>query len=111
MSPEENCPNLLGNALGAHCLGTVGGDPLKTYILRLYRFEKDRPRGLVGVVEEVGVKGKMAFTNFDELWDILNPSRAQQTRKRAGKKGQGRKEVTTGPGFEQVNQFRIKKVS
>jgi hypothetical protein len=25
----------------------------------------------VGVVEEVGIKGKKAFTNYDELWDIL----------------------------------------
>jgi hypothetical protein len=26
----------------------------------------------VGVVEEVGVEGKRAFTTYDELWDILN---------------------------------------
>jgi len=45
--------------------------PLKTYIVRIYRFEKDHPRSLVGVVEEVGIKGKKAFTNYDELWEIL----------------------------------------
>jgi hypothetical protein len=42
------------------------------YIVRIYRFKKDDPRGLVGVVEEVGIKGKRAFTNYDELWEILN---------------------------------------
>jgi len=26
----------------------------------------------MGVVEEVGAKGKKAFTNYDELWGILN---------------------------------------
>jgi hypothetical protein len=26
----------------------------------------------VGVVEEVGAKGKKAFTNYDELWEILS---------------------------------------
>jgi len=26
---------------------------------------------LVGVVEEVGVKGRKAFTNVDELWEIF----------------------------------------
>jgi len=26
----------------------------------------------MGVVEEVGAKGKKAFTNYDELWEILN---------------------------------------
>jgi hypothetical protein len=42
------------------------------YIVRIYRFKENNPRHLVGVVEEVGVKGKKAFTNYDELWDILN---------------------------------------
>ena len=42
------------------------------YIVRIYRFGKKNPRHLVGVVEEVGIKGKKAFTNYDELWDILN---------------------------------------
>ena len=42
------------------------------YIIRIYRFEKDKPRGLVGLVEEVGKKGKKAFNTYDELWEILN---------------------------------------
>jgi hypothetical protein len=41
------------------------------YIVRIYRFDTNNPRHLVGVVEEVGIKGKKAFTNYDELWDIL----------------------------------------
>jgi len=41
-------------------------------IIRIYRFKEDNPRHLLGVVEEVGVKGKKAFTNYDELWEILN---------------------------------------
>jgi len=49
---------------------------MKTYIVRIYRFKKDNPRSLVGVVEEVGVKGKKAFTNYDELWDILISSKS-----------------------------------
>lgn len=27
---------------------------------------------LVGLVEEVGVSGKKAFNNLDDLWEILN---------------------------------------
>jgi len=46
-----------------------------SYIIHIYRFKKDNPRSLVGVVEEVGVKGKKAFTNYDELWDILSSSK------------------------------------
>lgn len=46
------------------------------YIVRIYRFEKKNPRYLVGVVEEIGVRGKKAFTNYDELWNILISSRS-----------------------------------
>ena len=42
------------------------------YIIRIYRFEKDKPRDLVGLVEEVGKKGKKGFHTYDELWEILN---------------------------------------
>ena len=45
------------------------------YIVRIYRHEKERPRGIVGIVEEVGAEGKRAFTSLDELWQILNPSK------------------------------------
>jgi hypothetical protein len=46
---------------------------LKKYIINIYRGEKDKPRSLVGVIEEVGLKGRKGFTDYDELWEILNP--------------------------------------
>lgn len=64
-----------------------------SYILRIYRFKKNDPGGLVGVIEEVGVKGKKSFTNYDELWEILNvPKISKQTFKR------GKHEITRYPG-------------
>jgi len=42
------------------------------YIVRIYRREKDNPRELVGIVEEVGGEGKKTFSSLDELWEILN---------------------------------------
>lgn len=45
---------------------------LKNYVVRIYRCEKNNPRNLVGVVEEVGVEERKAFTNLDELWKILS---------------------------------------
>jgi hypothetical protein len=45
---------------------------LKNYIVRIYRCEKNNPRNLVGVVEQVGVEERKAFTNLDELWKILS---------------------------------------
>lgn len=44
---------------------------LKSYILRIYRFDRKKPGSLVGLAEEVGAKEKRAFTNLQELWDIL----------------------------------------
>jgi hypothetical protein len=53
----------------------------KTYIIRVYRFARDNPRRLVGVVEEAGEKGKKAFTGYQELWEILNgPDRPKSTK-------------------------------
>ena len=47
---------------------------MENYIVRIYRFQRDNPRGLVGIVESVEGerRGKMAFTNLDDLWEILN---------------------------------------
>lgn len=46
---------------------------MENYIIRIYRQDRKKPRLLVGTIEEVGQEGKKAFTNYDELWDILNP--------------------------------------
>lgn len=50
------------------------------YIIRIYRYEKDRPRRVVGIVEEVGKKGKKAFHTYDELWEILNSSTKKESK-------------------------------
>lgn len=47
-------------------------DILESYIIRIYRWGDNNPQSLVGVVEGVGAEGRMAFTNLEELWDILN---------------------------------------
>jgi len=47
---------------------------MKTYIIRIYRFENGDPFNLVGVVEEVGVEGRKKFTSYQELWSILKTS-------------------------------------
>ncbi len=53
---------------------------MDNYIIRIYRREKDNPRMLVGLIEEVGSKGKKAFTTLDDLWEILNrPAQSKHT--------------------------------
>jgi hypothetical protein len=59
---------------------------LNNYILRVYRLDPKKPQSLVGLVEEVGVKEKKAFTNLQELWDILShPKTNSLEKKRTGK--------------------------
>ena len=63
----------------------------KTYIVRVYRFARDNPRRLVGVVEEIGRKGKKAFTSYQELWEILNlpgHSKSMKNSKRGAESGE-----------------------
>lgn len=48
---------------------------MKKYVVTIYRCEKDKPRSIIGVAEEVGIEGRQAFTNFDELWVVLNPEK------------------------------------
>jgi hypothetical protein len=62
---------------------------MENYIVRIYRYEKDRPHKLMGIVEKVGEEGKKAFTHADELWEILNASRqlSMQRKKQGEKKG------------------------
>ncbi len=61
---------------------------MDNYIVRIYRREKDDPRLLVGLVEEVGVSGRKAFNSLDDLWEILN---RQENEKAKHQKYQGNK--------------------
>ena len=47
---------------------------MEDFIIRIYRFEKDNPRGIVGLIEKVGKKERIGFTSIDELWQFLNSS-------------------------------------
>ncbi len=55
---------------------------MKTYIVRVYRLVKGKPLSLAGVVEEVGVKGRKGFANYDELWEILRLSTSSRHSRR-----------------------------
>ena len=68
---------------------------MDNYIIRIYRQEKNNPEKLVGVLEKVGDEGKkssvratarrQAFTNIDELWEILNATGQLPKRKKQDK--------------------------
>lgn len=55
---------------------------IDNYIVRIYRYDRDNPRRLVGVVEQVGFEGKKAFHNLDELWTILSSAKSKILRRK-----------------------------
>ena len=59
---------------------------MENYIVRIYRFQKDNPRQLVGIVESVEdeKREKRAFTQLDDLWQILNSHGAEDGLQRHG---------------------------
>ncbi len=46
---------------------------MKSYIIRIYRGEKNGSGQFLGTVERPGEDVKLAFTSFNELKDILGP--------------------------------------
>lgn len=60
--------------------GQEGKTLMDSYLLRIYRIQKDNPRNLVGLVEKIGDKKRMGFASLDELWEILNSSAAKNSR-------------------------------
>lgn len=52
-----------------------------SYIVRIYRHDKNNPRIFVGTVEKVGEQGKSAFTNIDELWALMNDATENETKR------------------------------
>lgn len=73
---------------------------MKSYVVRVYRLEKGNRRAIVGTVEDVGVKGKKAFSDIDELWDILI---SPKNGKGLSKKADGKTET------DRRNERRLKK--
>jgi len=53
------------------------------YVVRVYRWGGPGLRHIVGVVEEVGVEGRRAFTSVDELWQIFCATRRGRGRREA----------------------------
>jgi hypothetical protein len=44
---------------------------MDSYIVRIYRRAGRKNRILIGIVETAGTRRKIAFTNIEDLWEIL----------------------------------------
>lgn len=59
------------------------------YIVRIYRYEINNPypTQLVGVVENFEADSQQAFSNIDELWEILRAAENSENRRRIREAG------------------------
>lgn len=63
---------------------------MDSYLIRIYRREKDNSEGIVGIIEEIGAEKKQSFGNLSEMTTIITkPKRGK--RNRATGKRQGNK--------------------
>lgn len=54
---------------------------METYIIRIYQRDKNDPKKVTGVVEEIGKEEKKGFISPDSLWRILTSSSRESGRK------------------------------
>ena len=47
------------------------GENVESYVVRIYRRARNKSRILIGTVEVAGTERKWAFSNIEELWELL----------------------------------------
>ncbi len=54
---------------------------MDTYIIRIQRRPESDPHTVAGTVEEPGISKRKAFSNLDQLWDILRLKRKKMPKR------------------------------
>lgn len=44
---------------------------MQSYVVRIYRVQEDHAEQVIGMIERYGKGPPLAFSNIDELWEIL----------------------------------------
>jgi hypothetical protein len=66
---------------------------MDSYVVRIYRCGGKKSRILIGTVEVAGTGRKTAFSNIDELWEILRRRKSRDLCSLPGPRRRFRKEV------------------
>jgi len=69
---------------------------MDSYVVRIYRRAGRKSRILIGTVEAAGTRRKMAFSNIEELWEILRRRKARDLCAPPSLRRRLRKEVMNG---------------
>jgi hypothetical protein len=54
---------------------------MDSYLIRIYRRDKDNPEGIVGIIEEIGAEKRYSFRNISELAKIITLQKGLNERK------------------------------
>ena len=66
---------------------------MDSYVVRIYRRAGRKSRILIGTVEAAGTERKMAFSNIEELWEILRLRKGRELGPPTSPRSRLRKEV------------------
>lgn len=77
---------------------------MESYVVRIYRRSGMRSRILVGTVETAGTGRKMAFSNVEELWELLRRRKGRNLCAPPGPPRRFRKEVTSATAASDLEE-------
>jgi len=69
------------------------GRAMESYVVRIYRRDGKRARILIGTAEVAGTGRKVAFSNIEELWEILRRRKCRDLCSPSSPRRRLRKEV------------------
>jgi hypothetical protein len=58
---------------------------MDSYLIRIYRRDKENPEAIVGIVEEIGTEEKHSFKNLSELNSIITKPKRRKHNRATGK--------------------------
>jgi len=59
---------------------------MDSYLIRIYRRDKENSESIVGIIEEIGTEKKQSFKNLSELSKIITQSKRRRSNRATGKR-------------------------
>ena len=77
---------------------------MESYIVRIYRRGDKKSRILIGTVQVAGAERRMAFSNIDELWEVLGRRKGQDLFSPPSPRRRSRKEVMSATAASETGE-------
>ena len=77
---------------------------MESYVVRIYRRGDKKSRILIGTVEVAGAERKMAFSNIEELWEVLGRRKGQDLFAPPSPRRRSRKEVVSATAASETGE-------